>query len=205
MCFPKIHAEPERVHTASQTNTHNTPQTGGQVHTHATPTEEVRLAFCCYCNSVIPRCPRPNGGQGAGFCCVCTLCGLSLSYTGEWLFACLSTLHLVPHCLPTATGHRGCPLAAKLPSQIHYGNTVSPQEFYHRQGMFTHATSAPKQASQLPKHKSKLAEGRIFDPRWWRRHCDKGHQRLIIKPVSARAHVINLQSLHANAHIPSTQ
>lgn len=122
MCFPKIHAEPERVHTASQTNTHNTPQTGGQVHTHATPTEEVRLAFCCYCNSVIPRCPRPNGGQGAGFCCVCTLCGLSLSYTGEWLFICLSTLHLVPHCLPTATGHHGCPLAAKLPSQIHYGD-----------------------------------------------------------------------------------
>lgn len=76
----KIHAEPERMHMASQTNTHYTPQTGIQVHTRATPTEEVRLAFCCYCNSVIPRCRRPNGGQGVGFCCVCTLFGWQHAY-----------------------------------------------------------------------------------------------------------------------------
>lgn len=96
----KIHAEPERMHAASQTNTHNTPQTGIQVHTHATPTEEVRLAFCCYCNSVIPRCRRPNGGQGVGFCCVCTLCGWRLAYPSRTqvnvFFACLSTPHLIP-------------------------------------------------------------------------------------------------------------
>lgn len=92
--------------------------------THATPTEEARLAFCCYCNSVIPRCRRPNGGQGVGFCCVFTLCCWLLAYPSltqvNVFFACLSTLHLISHCPPTTSGHHGCPLAAKLPSWIHY-------------------------------------------------------------------------------------
>lgn len=61
----KVHAEPQRMHADSKANAHNTPQTDIQ--------EPVRLAFCCYCNSVIPRCQRPHGGQGVGFCCVCTL------------------------------------------------------------------------------------------------------------------------------------
>ena len=75
----KIHAEPERTWPHKRTLT-KLPQTAVQVHTHATPAEEVRLAFCCYCNSVIPHCRRPNSGQGVAFCSVCTLCGWQLAY-----------------------------------------------------------------------------------------------------------------------------
>lgn len=142
---------------ASQTNTHNTPQTGGQVHAHATPTEEVRLAFCCYCNSVIPHRLRPNGTQGAAFCCVCTFCSLSLLYTmAEWLFlhACLLYTSS-PTSSPQLQDTLGAPSFAKLPSQIHCrdGSLLTPpppppRGFHRRQIMFTHATSAPKQIAE---------------------------------------------------------
>ena len=150
----------------------------------------MRLAFCCYCNSVIPHCWRPNGGQGVGFCCVCTLCGWRLAYP-----SCTQVNAFLPACLlytsspavfPQTLGHHGCPLTAKLPSLIHccdggISDMVSPQEFYHRQGVFSHATSASKQASQMLKQKSNLAEGGIFEPRRWWRHCDKAHQCFTVK------------------------
>lgn len=41
----KVHAESERMRVDPQMNARDTPQTGVQVHTRATPTEEVRLAF----------------------------------------------------------------------------------------------------------------------------------------------------------------
>lgn len=67
------HAEPEQVCTDWETTTLSTPHTGARVRAHATPTKEVRLAFCCYCNSVILHCRRPSSGQGVGFCCAGTL------------------------------------------------------------------------------------------------------------------------------------
>lgn len=110
-----IHAGPERVHMASQTNTRSSPQTGGQVRAHATPTEEVRLAFCCYCNSVIPRSPRPNGGQGAGFCRVYFV----------WPYP--STLYLTPPP-PSSHSHRTPYVPPRLPS-CHLKSTIVTDHF----------------------------------------------------------------------------
>lgn len=71
----KVHAEPKQMCTASKANAYNSPQTGVQAQAHATPAKAVRLAFCCYCNSVILHCWRPNGGRELDSA-VAVLCGL---------------------------------------------------------------------------------------------------------------------------------